>query len=60
MKKVECIDYYSYNIEVKISECKLSELVEEDIETDEDDMSYCYGFFIKDEEDDCGNKINKE
>ena len=44
--------------EVKITECDLKILA--DIEADIEKNNYRHFFFIKDEEDECGNKINKK
>lgn len=47
--------YYERITEVKISDCDLSTFVDDD---SDDEFGYIY--FIKDEEDKYGNKINKE
>jgi len=43
---------------VKLAECELSKFVI-DNQVDTFKPDYCYTFFIKDEEDKYGNKINK-
>jgi len=51
--------YSSYEriTEVKISDCDLSTFVDDD---SDDEFDYKYIYFIKDEEDKYGDKINKE
>lgn len=50
------LEIYENIEEVKLSECELSKLV---LEYDNDTLGYSYTFFIKDEEDEYGNKLNK-
>lgn len=58
MREYRCGYLKSYeNIEeVKLSECELSTLV---LENDADALDYSYTYFIKDEENKYGLKINK-
>lgn len=57
IKEHNCGFFETYeNIkEIKLSECELSKLVLEDT----NDRGWSYTFFIKDEEDEYGNKLNE-
>lgn len=58
MREYRCVYIESYEriTEVKLSECELSTLILED---DTDNFDYSYTFFIKDEEDEYGDKLIK-
>lgn len=50
--------YYEFINEVKITECDLRILSNVEVDIDKTNFRHC--FFIKDEEDKYGDKINKE
>jgi len=58
MREYRCgyLESYEYIEEVELSDCELSTLV---LENDADALDYSYTYFIKDEENKYGLKINK-
>ena len=58
MREYRCgyLETYERITEVNLSECELSTLV---LENDTDELEFSYTYFIKDEEDKYGEKLNK-
>lgn len=58
MREYRCgyLETYERITEVKITECELSTLA---LKYDTDELDFTYTYFIKDEEDEYGNKLSK-